>query len=317
MVVKKQLITDNYALHCGDCVEVLADYPDESIGFSVFSPPFSDLYSYTDEQEDMSNVRDYKEFFKHFRFLVNELLRLMLPGRVVAVHCMDIPTYKRDGEGIGIRDFPGDIVRCFQKVGFIFHSRHCIWKDPLIAATRTKAIGLAHKSVVKDSSICRTGIPDYIVSFRKPGENLKPIENLNGFTEYIGSRSVPKDFDKYIGCEIPKKNRRSQWIWQQYASPVWFDIDQTKVLPFRNAKGKDDTKHICPLQLQTIERCMVLWSREGDNVLSPFMGVGSEVYVAVKNGRRGIGVELKKSYYRQAVLNVKQAEKKRSAGFDL
>jgi len=303
MVVMHQNITDDYSLFCGDCCEVLPELPNESIGFVIFSPPFSDLFSYSDSSRDMGNSQSYDEFFQHFEFLVEQLHRLSLPGRIVAVHCMDLPTFKRSDEGIGIRDFPGDIIRSFQKNDFVYHSRHCIWKDPLIAATRTKAIGLAHKQIVKDSAMCRTGIADYIVSFRKKGENTKPISHINGLTKYYGAKSIPKTFDKfidYVGKEIQSTNKRSQWIWQQYASPVWDDIRQSKVLTFRQARENDDEKHICPLQTDVVERCMELWSAKGDVILTPFMGVGTEIYVAVKNERKGVGIELKESYYKQA-----------------
>lgn len=319
MVVTEQKHTKRFSIYCGDSCEVLPTLPDESVGFSVFSPPFADLYSYSDDYRDMSNAKSYKEFFKHFAFLVEQLARLMMPGRVVAVHCQDLPTFKSAGEQIGQRDFPGDLIRCFEHCDFIYHSRHCIWKDPLIAATRTKAIGLAHKQIVKDSAMCRMGIPDYILGFRKPGENPKPISNENGLTEYCGSRPVPRELGRYVGwgknlldddtIEPQSKNKRSHWIWQQYASPVWFDIRQTYVLPYREARDKDDEKHICPLQLDTIERCMTLWSAPGDTVLTPFMGVGSEVYVAVKNGRRGIGIELKHSYWKQALENIRSLKR--------
>jgi len=307
MVVKKQKITKAFVLYCGDSCEVLPDLPDESIGFSLFSPPFADLYSYSDDVADMSNSSSYEEFFEHFEFLIEQLFRLMMPGRVVAVHCMDLPTYKTRGEEIGIRDFPGDIIRSFVKFGFIQHSsRITIWKDPLLAAVRTKAIGLAHKQIVKDSAMCRIGIPDYILSFRKPGENPKLVGHPNGLTKYYGSRSVPTKLDHFVDFDGEQKiNKRSHWIWQQYASPVWFDIRQTRVLPYRQARDGDDEKHICPLQLDTIERCMELWSAKGDTFLSPFMGVGSEVFVAVKNRRRAVGIELKGSYYNQALRNLR------------
>lgn len=310
MAVKDQKITDRYAIYNGDCCEGLRDVPDESVGFSVFSPPFADLYSYSDDLADMSNCRGYDEFFKQFGYLVDHLLRVMMPGRVVAVHCMDLPTYKRSGGEIGIKDFPGDLIRSFTEKGFVFHSRVCIWKDPLLAATRTKAIGLAHKQIVKDSAMCRHGIADYVLAFRKPGENPKPVAHPKGLTRYFGSRSVPNKFESYEDWEGEQKvNKRSHWIWQQYASPVWFDIRQTKVLPFRGAKDSDDGKHICPLQIDVIERCLVLWSAKDDVVLTPFMGVGSEVYCAVKAGRKGLGWELKNSYYKQAVLNLNSIAK--------
>lgn len=321
MKVKDQVVTDNYSIYNADCVEAISAVPDESIGFSIFSPPFADLYSYSDDDEDMGNCGDYKGFFEHFKFLTDEFLRVMMPGRIVAVHCMDLPTYKRNGEEIGMKDFSGDLIRRFQKSGFIFHSRHCVWKNPLVAATRTKAIGLAHKQIVKDSALCRMGIPDYVLGFRKPGENPKPISNVNGLSEYFGQRTVPRELDRFMKVNPitgeswkPKENKRSHWIWQQYASPVWMDIRQTRVLEFRNAKDEDDQKHICPLQLDLIERCMALWSAPGDVVLSPFMGIGSEIYVAVKNGRKGVGIELKGKYFKQARKHLKGLDTLREGG---
>jgi len=308
--VKNQITTDQYSLFNGDCCDVIKDIPNNKIGFSIFSPPFCNLYSYSDSKADMGNSKSYKEFFDHFDFLIKELYRTLMPGRCIAVHCMDLPINKRDAGFIGIRDFPGDIVKAFKKRKFIFHSRFCIWKDPLLAAVRTKAIGLAHKQIVKDSSVCRAGIPDYMVVFRKPGENLKHVSNPNGLTKYHGSRHVPRELDRYIGTTNQSKNKRSHWIWQQYASPVWFDIRQTRVLPYRKAKEEDDQKHICPLQLDVIERCMALWTTENDIVLTPFMGIGSEAFVAIKNKRKAIGMELKTSYYRQAVKNARYAKEK-------
>jgi DNA modification methylase len=312
MPTKNQTITNKYALYCGDCCEVLPDIPSDSVGFSVFSPPFASLYSYTDDPRDLGNSKTYKEFFEHFDFVIRQLMRVLMPGRNVSIHCSDLCTFKRNGESIGLQEFPDDLVKAFKRKGFIYHSHHVIWKDPLIAATRTKAIGLAHKQAVKDSSMIRAGIPDEILTFRKPGDNPKYIGHPNGLTTYHGSRSIPKELDRYIGTQEQSKNKRSHWIWQQYASPVWFDIRQTKVMPYRSARAGNDEKHICPLQLDTIERCMALWSARGDVVLTPFMGVGSEVYVAVKNGRKALGIELKESYYKQALRNVQQALRARN-----
>lgn len=308
-IVVAQRITDNSSIYCGDCCEVVRGIPDSSIGFSVFSPPFADLYCYTDSDRDMGNCQSYEEFFVHFRFLAEQLARVMMPGRSVAIHCMDLPTFKSKGEEIGIRDFPGDIIRLFESVGFTYASRFCIWKDPLIAATRTKAIGLAHKQIVKDSYICRTGIPDYVLVMRNKGENQKPIKHPKGLSIYAGERKIPIHLQKYDDWKDTKTNKRSHWIWQQYASPIWDDIRQSNVLPYKPAKEKDDGKHICPLQLDVIDRCLTLWSNPGDIVLTPFMGIGTEVYCAVKMGRKAIGIELKKSYYRQAKRNLMMIEK--------
>ncbi len=310
MAVIKQKITKRFALYNGDCCEVITSIPNNSIGYSIFSPPFCSLYSYSDSKSDMGNSKTYKEFFEHFRFLVKELNRVMMSGRVLSVHCMDLPIYKGETGYIGLKDFSGDIIKLFRKEKFIYHSRHCIWKDPLLAAVRTKAIGLAHKQIIKDSSLCRAGLPDYILSFRKKGENEKPIANPNGLTKYYGSRNIPKELDRFIGHNEQATNKRSHWIWQQYASPVWFDIRQTRVLGnYRKGKSKEDDKHICPLQLDTIERCVALWSTKKDTILTPFMGIGSEIYVALKNKRKAIGIELKSSYYKQAlkiITNIKE-----------
>lgn len=304
---KTKYITDQFAMYLGDCCQVLPKLPKESVGHSVFSPPFVSLYSYSDHPQDMGNCKNYDEFFVHFGFVVEQLHRLLLPGRVVAVHCSDLPTFKSSGEEIGLNDFPGDLVKCFKKQGFIFHSRHCIWKDPLVAATRTKAIGLAHKQIVKDSSMCRMGIMDMILAFRKKGVNPKPITHKHGLTQYYGAQPVPHGLDRYLSngdTTDQSRNKRSHWIWQRYASPVWMDIRQTKVLSFKEGKDKDDQRHICPLQGDVIVRCLELWSNPGDIVLTPFMGIGSEVYYSVKHGRKGIGVELKPSYFRQAKRNL-------------
>jgi DNA modification methylase len=300
MVVKHQKITDNYAIYCGDCCEVLSGFPEESIHFSVFSPPFCSLYSYSDDTKDMGNSSSYQEFFDHFSYLVEILHKIIMKGRIVAVHCMDLPTHKVNGEEIGLRDFPGELIKCFESKGFIYHSRHCIWKDPLVAATRTKAIGLAHKQIIKDSAMCRPGIPDYVLTFRKKGENPEPIQHPQGLSEYHGANKIPR----LTTNTDQRKNKLSHWIWQQYASPVWMDIRMTKVLNFKQGKSKEDTRHICPLQRDVIARCLTLWTNEGDKVLTPFMGVASEVYESVRMKRRGIGVELKPSYYKQAMRNL-------------
>jgi DNA modification methylase len=285
----------------GDCVDVMSGLPDKSIGMSVFSPPFAELYVYSDSVRDMGNVRSYAEFFDAFAHVVKQLARVMMPGRVVAVHCMDLPSQKEKDGFIGLKDFPGDLIRCFQKESMIFHSRTTIWKDPLTAAVRTKAIGLAHKSIVKDSAICRCGIADYLLCFRSPGENTDPIEHEEGLTEYHGSNTVE-------GHGV----KRSHNIWRAYASPVWMDIRQTNTLSKLGARDEKDEKHICPLQLDVIERCVCLWSKPGDTVLTPFGGIGSEAYVAIRNKRNAVLVELKPSYFSVAVKNCKKAENEAS-----
>lgn len=296
MAVIDQAVNDKYALYNGDSCEVLADLPDACIDLSLFSPPFADLYCYSDSPRDLGNCESYDEFFEHFGFIVDQLRRVTRDGRIVAVHCMDVPAMKERDGYIGLKDFPGDIIRAFVARGFIYHSRTVIWKDPLIEATRTKALGLMHKQLQKDSTMCRAGLPDYLLAFRAPGANPLPVAHPDGLTEYVG-KSDPG------GSGI----KRSHHIWRAYASPVWMDIRQTRTLNARVARDEDDEKHLCPLQLDVIDRAIVLWSNPGENVLTPFMGVGSEVYGAVRAGRRGIGVELKPTYYRQAVRNVEAA----------
>ncbi len=299
---KDMKITENYALYNGDCVELIKEIPDDSIGYSIFSPPFAELYAYSDHTEDMGNSSSYEQFFEHFGYLVEELNRVIEPGRLVSVHCIDIPAMKaRDGY-IGIKDFPGDIVRCFQNYDFIYHSRHTIWKDPLTEATRTKALGLMHKQLCKDSNMCRAGLPDYVLTFRKKGINKKPIKKPDGLTKYYGA-------EKISGSGI----KRSHNIWRKYASPVWMDIRQSETLNKSAAREEKDQKHICPLQTDVVERCIALWTYEGDinvepdTILTPFGGIGTEAFVALKNKRKAILFELKESYYNQAVMNCNQA----------
>lgn len=291
-----QDLGEMHAIYNGDCCEVMADIPSESIGLSVFSPPFADLYSYSNSERDMGNSGSYKEFFEQFGYLISELNRTTIPGRIVVVHCMDIPSMKERDGVIGIKDFSGDLIRAFQSEGMVYHSRTMVWKDPLIEATRTKALGLMHKQLCKDSSKSRSGLPDYILAFRKPGENPEPIAHPEGLTSYSGS-------DDPGGSGV----KRSHNIWRKYASPVWMDVRQSNTLNKAGAREEDDEKHIAPLQLDVIDRCLTLWSNPGDTVLTPFMGIGSEVYSAVKAGRMGVGIELKASYYNQARKNVGKA----------
>jgi DNA modification methylase len=268
-------INDATLIH-GDCVEEVSKLEDESVGFIVFSPPFADLYTYSDDYRDMGNSKDYNEFKQHFGYLVPELYRVLESGRNVAVHCMDLPIQKGKEGVIGLRDFSGLILDLFSDAGFIYHSRVTIWKNPVTEMQRTKALGLLHKQVKKDSTMSRVGIPDYVLVFRKDGERNNPVN-----------------------CNI------SVDTWQKWASPVWMDIDYGDTLNGTKGREEKDEKHICPLQLPTIERLIGLYTNEGDTVLTPFMGIGSEVYQALKMGRKGIGIELKKQYFDVAVGNIK------------
>jgi len=259
-----------YQIKRGDCVKLIKELDNESIGLSVFSPPFAELYTYSSHLEDMGNSKDYGEFLIQFGFLIKELHRVMMQGRNVAVHCMDLPIQKGKEGFIGLRDFSGMILRAFEDAGFIYASRVTIWKDPVVEMQRTKALGLLHKQIKKDSTMSRVGIPDYVMIFRKDGERTNPVTNTD----------LPVD------------------LWQKYASPVWMDIDYGNTLQgYRNGRDENDEKHICPLQLDTIERLIHLYTNKGDTVFTPFMGIGSEVYQAVKMERKGIGFELKESYF--------------------
>ena len=299
-----QTENDDFAVYQGDCVRVIEGLPASCVHYSIFSPPFASLYSYTDATEDHSNVKDYAEFFTGFDFTVQKLAHVLIPGRLVSFHCMNLPaTIERDGY-TGIKDFRGDLIRAFQKHGFIYHSEVVIWKDPLIAATRTHAQGLAHKQIVKDSAMCRQGIPDYLVTMRKPGKNPEPVTHPHGFERWIGP---PDEEPKAPKKADPAVNKYSHYVWQNYASPVWFDIDPSDTLQRTSARGEDDSRHICPLQLTVIRRAVELWSNPGDIVLSPYAGIGSEGYVSIQEGRRFVGAELKDTYYRQAVANLSRA----------
>ena len=307
-MVIDQVAGKNWQLYNGDCVEVVKGLPAESVGFSVFSPPFASLYTYSNSERDMGNCRDDSEFMIHFAFLVAELFRVTKPGRLCSFHCMNLPTSKQHHGVIGLRDFRGELIRCFEQVGWVFHSEVCIWKDPVTAMQRTKALGLLHKQVVKDSCMSRQGVPDYLVTMRKPGDNAEPVAGC--FREYAGQD--PEPLRSHYTSDGDSRNRYSIEVWQRYASPVWMDINPSDTLQKESAREERDEKHICPLQLQVIERALVLWSNPRDVVLSPFAGIGSEGYQAIRMGRRFIGVELKPSYYRQAHLNLVAAEHKQA-----
>jgi hypothetical protein len=272
-----------WSLYHGDSVEIIKGLPSNSLHFTIFSPPFSSLYTYSNSERDMGNCRDDGQFFKHFgEFLVPELLRVTMPGRLLSFHCMNLPTSKQTHGVIGIRDFRGNLIRVFTNAGWIFHSEVCIWKDPVTAMQRTKALGLLHKQIKKDSCMSRQGIPDYLVTMRKPGDNPERVSHTD--------ETFP------VG------------VWQQYASPVWMDINPSDTLQRESAREHNDERHICPLQLQVIQRALELWSNSNDVVFSPFAGIGSEGYQSIKMGRKFVGVELKESYFKQACLNLKAAE---------
>lgn len=303
-----QDITAQYAAYLGDCMEVMPALPDGSINLSVYSPPFAGLYHYTSSERDLSNSRSYEEFMEHYGFVVKELYRLTMPGRLTAVHCMDIPT-GNTGRNDGLRDFPGDIIRMHERLGFQYVARYHVWKEPLAVRNRTMKKGLTHQTIVEDSSRCSVASADYLLVFRRHGENPVPIEHPNGFLDYAGERQIPHELHKYKGFTGKQiENRYSHWIWRQYASAFWDDVRIDRILPFRDARDDEDEKHVHPLQLDVIERTLHLWSNPGERVFTPFMGVGSEVYAAVTQGRIGIGVELKPSYYRQAVQNLQSIE---------
>lgn len=289
MNVIDQYQTDRYAIYNGDTCEVITAIPSDSIGLSVYSPPFSSLYTYSNSDRDLGNSKTDDEFFTHFEFIVKELYRILMPGRIMAVHCMNLPTSKERDGYIGIKDFRGDLIRLFQSVGFIYHSETCIWKNPVTAMQRTKALGLLHKQIKKDACMNRMGIPDYVVFMRKPGENPERVSNTN--------ESFPVGLWQDYASPI----------WDEYNSPVWWDINQSNTLN-RMFSDEESERHICPLQLDVIERCVKMYSNEGDTVFTPFMGIGSEVFQAVKMGRKGIGIELKREYFLQAKKNMQSLD---------
>ena len=301
----QQMITNNYALYNDDCIEVMGGLPDESIDLSVYSPPFAGLYHYSSSPRDLSNARDYDEFLEHYEIVVSEIARLTKPGRITAVHAMDVPQGNTGKGTDGLLDFPGDIIRMHQRHGFIHTARHCIWKEPLAVRNRTMAKKLAHRTIVEDSTLAGVAGADYLLIFRKAGENQVPVSHPYGLTEYAGERQVPSELMSYRGYEGNQiENRYSHWIWRQYASSFWDDIRIDNVLPYRESREQDDERHVHPLQLDVIERTVTLYSNPDEVVLTPFMGVGSEVYAAVKLSRFGVGAELKESYYRQAIKNL-------------
>lgn len=307
-----QVQENDYMIYHADTVEVARGLPDNSVGFSVFSPPFESLYTYSNSDRDMGNSKDSEQFWQQYLYLIKEQFRVMKPGRIIAIHCMNLPTSKQNDGFIGIRDFRGEIIREYQKAGFIYHSEVVVWKDPVVAMQRTKALGLLHKTIKKDSSMSRMGIPDSMVMFRKPGDNEEPI--TGEFTYYVGTEPAPgfkrHQWDDGRECWTVEDGsmNTSVDVWQRYASPIWMDINQSDTLNFREGRDSDDERHICPLQLDVIQRCLQLWSNPGDVVWSPFMGIGSEGYMSLKAGRKFIGAELKESYFKLAQRNLKAAK---------
>lgn len=310
MAVIDQCLTEHFAAYNGDSIEVLPTIPSESVHLSIYSPPFCGLYQYSSSERDLSNCRTYEEFFEHYEFVIREITRATLPGRCSAVHCMDVPPLGKSGAntGVGLEDFPGDIIRLHKKHGWTYAARYHIWKEPLGVRNRTMAKGLAHKQIVDDSSLCDVAAADYLLLFRKEGKNPIPVSHPVGLLEYAGAREVPHELRRYRGWKgAQTENRFSHWIWRQYASAFWDDVRIDRVLPFDESRDPDDERHVHPLQLDVIERTVIMRTNPGEVVLTPFMGVGSEVYGAVINNRKAIGIELKESYYRQAVLNLRAA----------
>lgn len=307
-MVIDQKITNNYALYNGDCIEVMAKLKKDSIDMSIYSPPFCGLYNYSSSERDLSNCKSYEEFFVHYGFCVEQIARLTKPGRLSYVHCMDVPKAGANVGG-GLADFPGDIIRLHEKYGFSYCARYHVWKEPLAVRNRTMAKGLAHRQLVEDSSLCDVASADYVLMFRKKGDNKIPVTHSEGLLSYAGSRLIPSDLHQFRGWKGNQiQNRYSHWIWRQYASAFWDDVRIERVLPYRESKDPEDERHVHPLQLDVIERCVVLGSNPGENILTPYLGVGSEAFGAVINNRNGIGMELKPAYFKQAIKNLDAAK---------
>lgn len=309
-----QIVNDRYAIYLGDSCELMREIPGDSIHYGLHSPPFEGLYRFSNSDRDISN-NDKLGFWAHYGFLISELLRVTKPGRLHSVHCMQLPSNKgRDGF-IGMRDFRGEVIQAYQDAGWWLHSEVCIWKDPVVAQQRTKSIRLLHKQITKDSSLSGQGLADYIVTFRKPGENDEPIDGM--FDQFVGTGlDISREaYEKQkTGGSWSFDMWRSVLVWQRYASPVWMDINQTRTLQYRGGRDEKDEVHISPLQLDVVERCIDLWSNPGDVVFTPFMGIGTEVYSAVEMGRKGMGIELKPSYFAQAVKNIAELDTAKTGG---
>lgn len=308
-----QMHGENYSIFQGDSCDIIRAVPGDSIGFGIHSPPFEGLFRFSNYDRDISN-NEGSNFWEHYAFLISELHRVTMPGRLHSVHVMQLPMSKIRHGHIGMRDFRGEVIRAYEDAGWIFHSEVCIWKDPVVAQQRTKSIRLLHKQIVKDSTISGQGLADYIVTFRKPGDNPEPVSGC--FDCYYGADGTEPDYSKFTTA-TDGRNWYSIEVWQRYASPVWMDINQTRTLQYRGGRDEKDEAHISPLQLDVIERCIDLWSNPGDSVLTPFLGIGSEVYCAARMGRKGVGIELKPSYFAQAVRNLKEMEREQGGLFEV
>ena len=303
MATTDRVITDRYAVYNSDCIPIMQSMPAKSIHLSIYSPPFGGLYQYSSSERDLSNCDSYEQFFEQYAFVVEEIHRLTIPGRLTAVHAMDCPRSNSGNDTL--IDFPGDIIRLHEKCGFGMACRHFIWKEPLSVRNRTMQHNLSHQTIVNDGTLGGVASADQLIIFRKGGDNPIPVTHSEGLTEYFGEREIPADLQKYKRYKgLQRENRFSHWIWRQYASSFWDDIRKDRILPFRESRDSEDEKHVHPLQLDVIDRCVQMRSNPDETILTPFMGVGSEVYSAVRLGRRGIGCELKSSYFRQAVKNM-------------
>ena len=316
-MTKDQVVTDRYAIYNSDCMHVLPSLKEASVDLSIYSPPFAGLYNYSSSENDFSNCESREQFLQQYEYLIDEISRVTKPGRITAVHCTDVMNSKTEN----LWDFPHEIIRMHEERGFNYKNRITIWKEPLKVRMRTMVRSLMHKNIVEDSTSCFTAMPDYLLIFKRKGETEVPVTHPVGLDYYAGATPLLPAMEetygswdaickKYEGCTDPKTNKRSHLIWQRYASSVWDDIRIDNVLPFRDSKEDDDEKHVHPLQLDVIDRCVELWSNPGEVVLTPFMGVGSEVYSPVSMGRKAIGIELKDSYFKQAKQNLKAAEQR-------
>lgn len=315
-MVIDQKIEPDYAIYNADCCEVLTKLPPASVDMSIYSPPFCGLYQYSSSERDLSNCRSYEEFFQHYEFVVREIARVTKPGRLTAVHCMDVP--KLGANICGYQDFPGDIIRLHEKCGFEMLPRVCIWKEPLGVRNRTMSKALAHRQIVEDSTLTNVAAGDYLIPFRKKGINAVPVTHKHGLLRYAGERVIPHELEQFKGWTGNQiENRYSHWIWRQYASCFWDDIRLDEVVDFEEAREPDDERHPHPLQLDVIERCVELWTNPGEVVLTPFMGVGSEVVAPLTIGRKAIGIELKSSYFKQAIKNIAKAKVKKEETLEL